>query len=345
MTNPNPFTLTFGKIPNTYISRQSYVSAVCEDFSAENPSRQIYMITGVRGCGKTVLMTAVSRKLESEGWLVVRLNPARNYLEELSRRLSEKCAGIAEIADRGFEVSIMGTGVSVGGADSLDGVGRLNRLLTRLKEKNRRVLVTIDEVQNNENLKEFALQYQIFLTEDFPVFLLMTGLYEDIYDIQNASGMTFLLRAPKIYPEPLSIVPMTLEYKRIFDLPQEKAKQLAATTKGYAFAFQVLGSLYWEYRNSLSQREILDKLDMILEEQVYRKIWEKLSDQDREVVSRLVDHEEIRVQELREALQMTSSRFSIYRDRLLKRGILQTPKYGYVSLALPRFAEIAGIYL
>ena len=345
MPDHNPFTLTFGKIPYTYISRQDSVSTILDEYTAVEPTRQIFLITGVRGCGKTVLMTSVSQALEREGWIVVRLNPARNYLDELCMRLSEKSTGIPDITDRGFEVSVMGSGFSIGGTDSLDNVGKINRFLSRLKKNKKRVLITIDEVQNDSNLKEFALQFQIFLTEDYPVFLIMTGLYEDLYDIQNASGMTFLLRAPKVYPEPLGIVPITLEYKRIFGLEQEKARQLASITKGYAFAFQVLGSLYWEYRSSLSQQEILEKFDTILEEQVYRKIWEKLSDQDRAVIQQLLDHEEIKVQELRAALHMSSSKFSVYRDRLLKRGILNAPKYGYLALALPRFSNIARLYL
>ena len=345
MPDHNPFTLTFGKIPYTYISRQDSVSTILDEYTAVEPTRQIFLITGVRGCGKTVLMTSVSQALEREGWIVVRLNPARNYLDELCMRLSEKSTGIPDITDRGFEVSVMGSGFSKGSTYSLDNVGKINRLLSRLKKNNKRVLITIDEVQNDSNLKEFALQFQIFLTEDYPVFLIMTGLYEDLYDIQNASGMTFLLRAPKVYPEPLGIVPITPEYKRIFGLEQEKARQLASITKGYAFAFQVLGSLYWEYRSSLSQQEILEKFDTILEEQVYRKIWEKLSDQDRAVIQQLLDHEEIKVQELRAALHMSSSKFSVYRDRLLKRGILNAPKYGYLALALPRFSNIARLYL
>ena len=97
--------------------------------------------------------------------------------------------------------------------------------------------------------------------------------------------------------------------------------------------------------NIAAHCHILEKFDTILEEQVYRKIWEKLSDQDRAVIQQLLDHEEIKVQELRAALHMSSSKFSVYRDRLLKRGILNAPKYGYLALALPRFSNIARLYL
>lgn len=155
--------LLLGKIPYTYISRQDSVSTILDEYIAAEPTRQIFLITGVRGCGKTVLMTSVSQALEREGWIVVRLNPARNYLDELCMRLSEKSTGIPDITDRGFEVSVMGSGFSTGSTDSLDNVGKINRLLSRLKKNNKRVLITIDEVQNDSNLKEFALQFQINL--------------------------------------------------------------------------------------------------------------------------------------------------------------------------------------
>ena len=163
MPDHNPFTLTFGKIPYTYISRQDSVSTILDEYTAVEPTRQIFLITGVRGCGKTVLMTSVSQALEREGWIVVRLNPARNYLDELCMRLSEKSTGIPDITDRGFEVSVMGSGFSIGSTDSLDNVGKINRFLSRLKKNSKRVLITIDEGQNDSNLKEFALQFQINL--------------------------------------------------------------------------------------------------------------------------------------------------------------------------------------
>lgn len=36
---------------------------------------------------------------------------------------------------------------------------------------------------------------------------------------------------------------------------------------------------------------------------------------------------------------MSSGAFSIYRNRLLKKGILTAPVYGYVDFALPQFKE------
>ena len=59
----NPFTLSFGKKPLQYISRIAQTNEVIQNFDAEIPSNQIYMITGVRGSGKTVMMTSIAAEM------------------------------------------------------------------------------------------------------------------------------------------------------------------------------------------------------------------------------------------------------------------------------------------
>ena len=72
----NPFSLIFGKIPVEAISQPFQRNQILEAFDSEPASQQIYMITGVRGSGKTVLMTEVCEHYRSnEQWLVIELNP------------------------------------------------------------------------------------------------------------------------------------------------------------------------------------------------------------------------------------------------------------------------------
>ena len=46
-----------------------------------------------------------------------------------------------------------------------------------------RLLITIDEVVYSEQMKVFVSAFQIFMRQDYPIFLLMTGLYENIYEL------------------------------------------------------------------------------------------------------------------------------------------------------------------
>lgn len=93
--------------------------------------------------------------------------------------------------------------------------------------------------------------------KDYPVFLRMTGLYENIYAIQNAPVLTFLLRAPKVHLGPLGLYQIKREYQDIFEIEEDLAKRLANITMGYAFAFQALGVLYWNHRDELPLEKII----------------------------------------------------------------------------------------
>ena len=51
------------------------------------------------------------------------------------------------------------------------------------------------------------------------------------------------------------------------------------------------------------------------------------------------DHAAAYMKKIREKTKMTSELFSVYRERLKRKGVLDTSKYGEVSFILPRFAE------
>lgn len=75
---------------------------------------------------------------------------------------------------------------------------------------------------------------------------------------------------------------MTTSYRTVFNLPPKTAVQMARVTKGYPFAFQILGYLKWEHNASLE--EILPEFDEALASYAYEKIWSELSDLDRKIV-------------------------------------------------------------
>lgn len=139
--------------------------------------------------------------------------------------------------------------------------------------------------------------------------------------------------------EPLNYTAVRKRYMDIFELDIETAGIMAGLTKGYPFAFQVLGYLYWENRATKTIEEILPEYDQYLEEYVYSKIWAETSAKDQAVLIAISQSRETKVKNIREKLNMTSGEFSPYRDRLKNKGILDTRTYGEVSFALPRFAE------
>ncbi|HRM98241.1 MAG TPA: ATP-binding protein, partial [Agathobacter rectalis] len=244
----NPFTLSFGKKPLQYISRISQTNQIVETFRSENPVNQLFMITGVRGSGKTVMMTnIVSEIKKDEEWLTVELNPTRDMLQSLAAKIYSMPQMNKIFVNAKLDFSAFGLGVSIENAAPVTDIENvLELMLENIKKHNKRLLISVDEVMNCEFVKVFVSSFQIFLRQDYPIFLLMTGLFENIYDLQNDKALTFLYRAPKIMLEPLSFTAVRKHYMDIFELDQREADKMAALTKGYPFAFQVLGYLYWE---------------------------------------------------------------------------------------------------
>ena len=70
--NPNPFKPTAGKRPPILIGRESVIEDFEEglDNGAGAPGR-LMLITGNRGCGKTVLLRELQRLASEHGWAVV----------------------------------------------------------------------------------------------------------------------------------------------------------------------------------------------------------------------------------------------------------------------------------
>lgn len=345
MKAENPFTLTFGKQPPEYVSRYENSTSVISSFTGRYPTSQTYLIEGVRGSGKTVLMTAISNELQALGdWVVADLLPTGNLLEELANRLSDIVRAHKQWIPSNLSLSVAGTRLEWKDRSlSQDSISVIEELLKILKKKRKNLLITIDEVTPGQNVREFASEFQILIRKEYPVFLIMTGLYENIYSVQNDKSLTFLLRAPKIHLEPLSIYQISTQYEAALSIPPETAGELARLTKGYAFAFQALGLLYFDKTETQSLNDILPQLDGMLDDFVYRKIWGALSEKERELV-REIPEEGIKSEEIRERLSMTSSVYSKYRDRLIKKGVVKPLQYGYIENALPRFSVIIERY-
>ena len=186
-------------------------------------------------------------------------------------------------------------------------------------------------------MREFAAAYQILIRQDLPVYLLMTGLYENINKLQNEDSLTFLYRAPRIALEALNVTSIASNYSRNLNLDHDKAMDMAYLTKGYSFAFQVLGYLTWE--NGGDYKSVLPEYRQYLDEFVYDKIWSELSQKDKSVLNAVSRVDSGKIEEIRNLLCMQTNEFNPYRKRLINRGLMDGKERGYVKLVLPMFRD------
>ena len=139
MKSQNPFTVMFGKLPPTVIARMETMAEIIDGFDSDSPLFQTYMISGVRGSGKTVLMTAVATELQKKGdWIVVDLNPNEDLLHDFAERLKDSSKRLPNYVEKGIDISAFGFGIGIGGtAAERDDVSTIDRLLEYAKKKNK----------------------------------------------------------------------------------------------------------------------------------------------------------------------------------------------------------------
>ncbi|MCR5025462.1 MAG: hypothetical protein K6A90_14210 [Lachnospiraceae bacterium] len=350
----NPFTTTFSKIPDyTYIPT-SQTEDIIENFSFEVPSESVYKITGVRGSGKTVLLAKIERELGSEGngggnWLIYRLTTSRDMLMQLASMLYKESFIKKIHSSSGFNVSanILGNGAGVGisktESEKLFDIGaELDEMLQETAKKRKKILIGIDEVSKTPEMTAFASEFGKWLRAGYPVYLVCTGLYENIEHLCNVNNLTFFRRATTVKTEPLNAIRMAEMYRTKLKIGIDEARRLSSLTKGYAYAFQELGILYFKKKRDDSTEDIIADLKTELFSYSYEKIWEEMTETDRALARLLTDKEEYKRSEITARMQKPNN-YSVYRDRLLRRGII-TSRQSYISLALPYFNDYIKDY-
>lgn len=84
----NPYTLVFGQPPLEMIERTAQAERIISEFSQERPVNSINLITGVRGCGKTVFVTQIADRLREKEWIIINLNEQRDLLRSFAAKLN-----------------------------------------------------------------------------------------------------------------------------------------------------------------------------------------------------------------------------------------------------------------
>jgi ribosome-associated translation inhibitor RaiA len=341
MAQKNPYTISFGKIPQKYLSRRSIVDSITEALESDIPDEQAFKLTGIRGTGKTVTLTKIERYFEDNNdWIVVDLRSDSDMIEKLVAELYSSVGFITEFIDANLNLSAYGIGASISSKSPTASIDHaLEVLMKEVKKKRKRLLVAIDEAHKSRGMIDFIQEFQILIRKDLPIFLVAAGLFEDIESLENADGLTFFLRASKFEMTPLNITYIRDDYMKTLDLSFDVAEEMAFLTKGYAYAYQALGKYMWDTGAKKLTTDVLNMLDEILFEKVYRKIWSELATKDRWYLSFIAKKDSMEATELLELTKTNHSDWSVPRARLKEKGVIDVSKRGVISMTLPRFKE------
>ena len=336
----SPFNVSFGESPNNYIERNKEFSQITFVFESATPETKVMLLTGARGVGKTVLLSSIKKYFDQKDeWITIDVNPNIDILEQLASKIYDGGKLKKLFIKTEFNFSFKGIGFSIKGDEPVSSVQvLLDKMLNYLKNKNKKVLVTIDDVSNNKELKIFTHSYQSFIREGYPVYMLATGLYENIEKLCSEKNLTFLTRAPKIYLTKLNLKAITYSYMNIFDITEDEAIKIAKQTNGYAYGYQLLGSILYKSNKKKIDKSVLEKYDLSLDDNAYSLIWNSLSGNEKNILFGIVNSSGS-IKEIIEKTKLNNSSIQVYKKQLVKKGILDDSTRGKLSFILPRFKE------
>ena len=335
----NPFSISFGRINERIIQRDQEIEPIFEDFNATNTRNTVYILTGPRGCGKTVTLSHIlDIYREKPNWIVARLTQSSNMLEQLASILYE--GGINKIKSLNLEFSFSFSGISfkVSGDKPTTSIHvYLEKLLKYYDSKNIHVLVTIDDVSKSSDMVEFIRTYQGFLIDHLDVRLLMTGLYKNISKLESDKTLTFLFRAPKIKLSNLSIKQIAYSYQNTFNITEEESIKLSKFTLGYAMAYQLLGDILFRNKETSLSDKVIKEFDLKINDWSYEIIWRELSDSEKNILISIVKGNTTN-QSIMSDLNISKGNLAIYKKRLIDEGIINCNRGENIEFNLPRFS-------
>jgi hypothetical protein len=212
------------------------------------------------------------------------------------------------------------------------------------------VVFLIDETQkHSEDLRTFIGTYQHLIREDYPVCLVVAGLPEVVSAILNDDVLTFFRRANQVLLKNVRVSLVRQEYKNVFislkeHLSQSLLDEAAESTNGYPYLIQLIGYYLWEnivnnYSGDLLTQVLVEAKDRLFRN-VHQLVYDKLSSKDKEFLFAMTeDHGQSLSKDILVRLRKDKNYVSMYRARLISRGVVSSTGYGTLGYTYPYMRE------
>lgn len=354
----SPFTWTPGNAGKAFIDTHA-IDEIIANFESKESAKYVYKIVGLRGSGKSVEYSMVMDYFnKKEKWLVYSLSAAGNPIKSLLASLSlepfsdsdvvtttltteGEISGKALIGEGAVSTSI--SKITTKNTEFYSDETALRTMIKRAKQSKVRILVGIDDIAKTDEMVQFlSVLGSIVLEKDNNVYLICTGLTKNIEDFTKEPHLSFFVRNESIEIEGLNLHDIAYEYQQLLDVSQAESIELAKFTKGYAFAYQVLGEIYYKKTKEDDWESLMSRFDKVIGTQ-YDLIWNSLTKTEQELVIIITQSETGKVSEIQEKMNNPKG-FTSLRDRLIKKHVVSSVIRGYVSINLPRFKEYVELW-
>ena len=359
MSRIDPFTRTPGVAGEAFIDMH-HADEIIENYESDISSKRIYKIVGLRGSGKSVEYRKIINTMSDRaGWLVYTLSATGDPVSTLIAKLSKE-----PFIDSKKHVTTVQTSASTeagvvvlkGKADITysrttednpmfySAEATLSDMIQEVNDKGYKILVGVDDIARTDAMTNFlSILGSLLLDDKKRIYFVCTGLAQNIEDFANEPNLTFFKRSDLIEIKALDKFEIAAMYQKLLSVGSEEAVRLSKFTCGYAYAYQVLGSLYFTKTENEDLDDLLPEFDKVLFRDSYDLIWKSLTAAEREMAKAIVNSETGKTSEIKEQMKSPSGYDSL-RMRLDNKHLIDISERGYIKINLPRFKDYIRLW-
>jgi len=352
----NPYNPPFGAVPTYYVTNGWVSEQFLASLNTLTDKWRETIVTGIRGSGKTtVISDVIEKSSDRNDTIVISVNAdTSDVLEEIVAGMQRKIPRSPKIKSLGIKSpSIFDLNYEFPKKSSSFRYD-IEDMLVFANTQKINIIIAIDEVQkHSEALRDYVAAYQQWKMQKLPVATLMAGLPSAINDMLNDDVLTFFKRANQVHIGALNEQDILINYQQVFGdrIDFRLINDMAEHTFNYAFLFQLIGFNIWLMNK---EKYIQDDIDTAIEvsksrlfKEVYKPMMTDLSKNDQLVIKSSVaaieDHMIVYAR-LKELAGMTDNSISTYRIRLINAEIFSVAGHGLLKYKQPYFREFLEKY-
>lgn len=375
----NPYTPNAGARPPLLVGRDDQLETfeVLLDRLRRGHTEQSMLITGLRGVGKTVLLTTFEERARERGWTTVEAEITKHTefgtrMAQLVRRALLQAAPKARWTDRArraaatlrsFQLTVSSEGTITAGIDveALEGVADSGDLAEDLTD----LLVALGEAASDHETGVVFLFDEVQFLSTVELEALIAALHKTV---QRALPITLvgagLPQLPRLAGEAKSYAERLFKFPTIGRLSEPEATralvepaqalgvryETAAAaavidyTEGYPYFVQEYGNVLWDLTDgppiTLSDTaRARDAVEAKLDASFFRVRAERTTELELRYMRAMAElgPEAQQAKDVAAMLGRTSEQLGPTRSRLIDKGLLYTPGHGLAAFTVPQF--------
>ncbi|HTO30284.1 MAG TPA: ATP-binding protein [Pararhizobium sp.] len=376
----NPFAPGAGSRPPELAGRDNILDAarVACGRAVKGRSARSFMLLGLRGTGKTVLLNEIGRIAEQEGLLVSKVeSPEGESLARLlypeMRKVIRSLSGAEaakQLASRGlkglrsfasiFKIEVAGIEVGVEPEPGLADTGDLQYDLPDLfsligaaaQAAGRGWILLIDEVQylSEADLSALIVAMHKISQDGLPVLLVGAGLPQIARLAGEAKSYAErLFQYPAVGPLDPSSAAQAIEKPFVEEgssITADALQTIVERTKGYPFFLQEWGSVVWndaqgpEVTLSDANQSYAETL-ALLDEGFFRVRIDRLTRAEIQFVKAMAELGDgpYAMADIAQSMGRTQNSLGPTRANIISKGMIYSSDHGYLDFSVPLFAE------